>query len=215
MRNKLAKYFTLLIPIFLFTENIMGQQHQIGLSIGNGRVVINTDGDWRGLGNPIGNKNEKFYCLGIDYYYTPKKSIFGIKTGLSYDYRYSYEEKYTYLRLPIGLDFTFSRGKLKPVIGFGIYTSYLIVYQVNLYNQEDFLDTKNNFQVGWKLDIGIEYEVNKKLGLFFLYANNFDVTKMYEKSRTKGGVSTTITPISGNENYFSIGVKFKLSSYEE
>ncbi len=79
-----------------------------------------------------------FYRIGVGFYYTPKKVIFGYHASLSYDTWRTDQTGLDYIRVPLGIAFHLGK-KLHGIVGTGPVLSYIFSNSGNNYTKLDYL----------------------------------------------------------------------------
>lgn len=208
MENNGLKYFLITLLVLVSLE-LYTQESEIGLNIGYGATVVDDYGI--AFVPPFYKETTDFLRFGFCYYYSPKHSIFSLKTGIDYDYRAFEELKLNYLRIPFGLDFNIGK-KIQFIIGAGLFTSCLIAYS-ELSENDDFANSLNRFQLGWYGNIGLGIKLSQNYNLSIKYQYNADMTKMYEGTRySPGGAKGTIDK-KGYDSFIIMCLKFKLANH--
>jgi hypothetical protein len=183
-----------IIAILLFFPALsFSQTNELGIGIGAGTSEVT------GPATPLSHYN--FVHLGVEYYRTYVNELLCLKTGLSFDFRYKPNDKWPYLRMPLGLDVRIGK-RFEAVAGAGI-----IFYYLPGMNYEYL----KKFQLGWEVNSGIEYSFSDKFDINIMLQKNFDLSAMDLTFRFRTQGEYDIIDWIVSDNFIRIGVKYKFS----
>ncbi|MCC7331949.1 MAG: hypothetical protein IT232_05000 [Flavobacteriales bacterium] len=195
MNNLVNRFLFYLFFIFLSLPSF-AQNHQIGLSIGNG-IATTLDKSWF----IFDFKKNNFSTIEFSYLYSPHEAIFNLNTGLNYNYL----EGNGLFKIPAGIDFIFGR-KIQFLIGGGIYVRSLVFKNAILTEENIYA-----VQLGGLLRIGILVKMKENISVGLSYDTNNDLTAIFtERSRSPGGAFYSEKKYL-KSNHLSLGLFYKLS----
>jgi hypothetical protein len=197
----------LLSSLILLTGKLFAQNHEIGIELGAGQIIIDENSTF--FIPPLLEEENKFRRVGVNYSYSPDSAGFSLKSGVMFDQRNSNGTVFNYLRIPVGIEFH-PGNKIQLILGLGFYGSVLLSITdpttYYAYHSDEF----NEFQIGGNYSGGIGFQLSKKINLSFQYQKNFDIMRMYEEDRSSpGGLPYTIK-IRGFEGFLKLGFKYKI-----
>jgi hypothetical protein len=201
------KSILLIVAILIFSgKNLSAQKKQLGIDVGFGKTQM---GNYYSLQsypyNGSSNGFEDYLRIGLGYKYTPTK-IFNIKTGLYYEDRGN-DNHLRYIKVPVGIDFTFGSRLFQFDFGGGLYSGFLISHTGFMFG---YVDPKK-YNSGGYGNLGIAFQLSHKVNLNIGYQQDFDFKPFYIDHRGPPGGNQYSVFYRGFDSFFNISLKFELN----
>lgn len=185
----------------------MAQKHELGIQTAYGKSIIDEKLD-RDIFKAFGELDH-YLRLGIGYHFTPEKSILCVESGLNYEAKWN-DYHIHFLKVPLGVNAKMGKKKHQIILGGGIYGSVLLGASANEISPY-FEENKNRFQFGAYVNIGIDYQLNKKYTVRLTFIADKDISTLY--FGYDDGIYKSY--YKSYNSIIQLGLKYNLSLYTE